>query len=93
MQIQALKEQNNYTSKETKIFILHFIAKAFLMSLFFLIILLLVFSLVIVGDVLYNVKKGNNVVPLFAGYIIVTPSMVPTIKINDAVVVKRFKYW
>lgn len=36
-------------------------------------------------------KKGNNVVPLIGGYVIITPSMVPTIKVKDAVLVRRMK--
>ena len=40
-------------------------------------------------DLLVNVKKGNEKNPLFGAYVIVSPSMVPTIKVNDAIVIKR----
>lgn len=62
----------------------HFVLRAFLISLG---VLLLGFGLVIfiyIGDLVIN---DNN--PLFSTYVIVTPSMVPTIKIDDAIVVKR----
>lgn len=40
-------------------------------------------------DLLVNVKNGNEKNPLFGAYVIVSPSMVPTIKVNDAIVIKR----
>ena len=40
-------------------------------------------------DLFVNVKNGKEVNPLFGTYVIVSPSMVPTIKVNDAIVVKR----
>ena len=65
-------------------FMSNFILRAFLISL---LCLLLVFGLVMAvyfGDLLIKDKS-----PLFSTYLIVTPSMVPTIKIDDAIVVKR----
>ena len=62
----------------------HFVLRAFLISL---LCLLLGFGLIVfvyLGDMLI---KGES--PLFSTYVIVTPSMVPTIKIDDAIVVKR----
>ena len=87
--MQELRKVNNYSRKDTIRFFTRFIARSFMISILFIVCGLLVFASVIVGDVIYNAKNGNNVVPLFGGYIIITPSMVPTIKINDAVVVKR----
>ncbi len=40
-------------------------------------------------DMLINISNGNSKVPLFNAYIIITPSMVPTINVNDAIVIKR----
>ena len=40
-------------------------------------------------DLLVNVNNGNEKNPLFGAYVIVSPSMVPTIKVNDAIVIKR----
>ncbi len=36
-----------------------------------------------------NELRGNNVPPLFGTYVIITPSMVPTIKVQDAIIVTR----
>ena len=69
----------------TKItFMSNFVLRAFLIAL---LCLLLGFGLIMVvylGDLLIKDKS-----PLFSTYVIVTPSMVPTIEIDDAIVVKR----
>jgi len=40
-------------------------------------------------DVTKNVNSGNWQPPLFGAYVIVSPSMVPVIKVQDAIVIKR----
>lgn len=62
----------------------HFVLRAFLISLLCLLVGLGLLVFIYVGDMAIN---GNS--PLFSTYVIVTPSMVPTIKIDDAIVVKR----
>ncbi len=89
MQVQVLKTDINYSTKDTISYLLHFFIKALFIALFSFILLILIMTFVVVGDSYYNLKNGNKVVPLIGGYIIVTPSMVPTIKVNDAVLVKR----
>ena len=90
MQVQFLKKNvHNYTSKETVNYLINFVMRAFMIALLFLVVSISLVLLVVAGDTLYNRSQGNNVVPLLGGYIIVTPSMVPTIKVNDAVLVKR----
>ena len=87
MQVRGLN--TNYNSKDTVKYFAHFIARALLIALSFIVVSISVIAIFVVGDTVYNVNKGNNVVPLFGGYIIITESMVPTIKVNDAVLVKR----
>ena len=69
----------------TKItFMSNFVLRAFLIAL---LCLLIGFGLVVcvyLGDLLIKDKS-----PLFSTYVIVTPSMVPTIEIDDGIVVKR----
>jgi len=67
----------------------YFVFRAFLIAVFCLLFLLMVFFIIYFTDLFLNVKSGNYKTPLFNGYVIVSPSMVPTIKINDAIVVKR----
>ena len=65
----------------------HFVAKAFLVSIIGLMILVsFVFGIYFV-DLLFNEESSEK--PLFNGYIIVSQSMVPTINVNDGIVVKR----
>lgn len=57
------------------------------------IILLSLFGVLAIcwGDSVYNASKGFTKSPLLNTYIIVTESMVPTINVNDAIVIKRVK--
>ena len=67
----------------------YFVVRAFLIAVFCLMILLFIFLTIYFGDLFLNVKSGNYNSPLFNGYVIVSQSMVPTIEINDAIIVKR----
>jgi len=67
----------------------YFVFRAFLIAVLCLMILLFIFLAVYFGDLFLNVKSGNYNSPLFNGYVIVSQSMVPTIEINDAIIVKR----
>ena len=70
-------------------YIFHFIAQAFLYAVF---VFFIGFGLVMAlyfGDLVYNLSKGNNKTPLFDAYIIVSQSMVPTINVDDAIVIRR----
>lgn len=77
--------RNKKETTFTKIaYMSHFVLRAFLIAL---LCLLLGFGLILfvyLGDLLI---KGEN--PLFSTYVIVSPSMVPTIRINDGIIVKR----
>ena len=88
MQVQALK-YNHYSFKETLLYFLYFFGRAFVIAFFAFIACACLISFIIIGDTIYNLQKGEKVVPLFGEYVIITQSMVPTIKINDAVIVKR----
>lgn len=65
-------------------FMSHFVLRAFLIALLCLLVGFGVVACIYLGDLLIKDKT-----PLFSTYVIVTPSMVPTIKIDDAIVVKR----
>ncbi len=61
----------------------HFVARAFLIAIIGLMVIIALLFTVYFVDLAFNDK------PLFNGYIIVSQSMVPTININDGIVVKR----
>jgi signal peptidase I len=65
------------------------VVKSFLIAILCVVgVSVLLFSCYYV-DMFMNLKNGKNDSPLFGAYVIVSPSMVPTIDVNDAIVVKR----
>ncbi len=66
-----------------------FFAKSFLYAILTIFVVSGLLIALYFADLAYNLSKGNNKLPLFDAYIIVSPSMVPTIKVNDAIIIKR----
>ena len=58
-----------------------------------LILLVLIFFLFFFYfvDLLYNISSGEDKPPLFDAYIIVSPSMVPTINVEDGIIIQRIE--
>ena len=82
------KQEKNETLKLVyKIY--HFIAKIFLYSILIILILVALMFILYFIDLQNNMKMGVTKQPLFGAYIIISPSMVPTIKVEDAVVIQR----
>ena len=69
--------------------IYHFVAKVFLYSILIILILVVIGFLVYFVDMMKNLKSGENKTPLIGAYIIISPSMEPTIKVEDAIVILR----
>lgn len=67
----------------------HFVARAFLIAVLGMMILSGLLITVYLADLFFHVKDDGIHAPLFGAYIIVSPSMVPTIKVNDMIVIKR----
>lgn len=67
----------------------HFIAKVFLYSILIILVLVAILFALYFIDMARNVKSENPKSPLFGAYIIISPSMVPTIKVEDAIVIMR----
>lgn len=84
-----IDNKKNHTPIETIKYILHFLTRSFLIAVLILFIVLIMCVILYFCDSLYNIKKGNNKTPLFGAYVIVSQSMIPTIKVNDAIVIKR----
>lgn len=70
-------------------YLLLFIAKSFLYAMSVIFFLVLLMALIYVVDMAYNKKTNNSKSPLFSAFIIVSPSMIPNINVNDAVVIFR----
>lgn len=67
----------------------HFISKVFIMVIISILCFLFFVFLIYMLDISINTISGHSKSPLFATYVVVSPSMVPTIDINDAIVIKR----
>lgn len=66
----------------------NFVAKVFLYSVILIMVFLGVLFSTYAIDYVKNISKGNYK-PLYGAYVIISPSMVPTIKVQDAVVIKN----
>jgi len=70
-------------------YLTNFFVRAFLIAVFCLLALLGILLACYFIDLSINLKNGKTDKPLFGAYVIISPSMVPTIKVNDAIVIKR----
>lgn len=70
-------------------FFLHFAAKVVLYVVFLLLALIFLFFIFYFIDLIYNLQSGEDKPPLFDAYIIVSPSMVPNINVQDAIIIAR----
>ncbi len=67
----------------------NFIARAFFIAIVAFLVLIGLLLAIYFVDLLVNKQTGKTNKPLFGAYVIVTPSMVPTINVNDAIVIRR----
>ncbi len=67
----------------------HFVAKVLLYSILIILILVAIGFAAYFVDLQRNLKKGINKSPLLGAYIIISPSMDPTIKVEDAIIILR----
>ena len=81
-----LMEQVFENSFQKILYFFHFIARAFLIAILCMMLLIVLIFFLYLGDILIT---GGSATPLFSTYIVVSESMVPTIDVNDAIVVKR----
>ena len=69
--------------------VLHFLSTVLLYSLLIIVLIIAVFFGAYVIDQMIGVKNHEDRAPLFGGYGIISPSMVPNINVYDAVVTMR----
>ena len=70
-------------------YVIKFITRSFMIAVFVVAFIFVILSSIYLFDVNLNVKKGAYKYPIFGTYVIVSRSMVPTIKVLDGIVVKR----
>ena len=87
--VMRRKDPSDFNLFDKIVYFFNFFCKSFLYAvLSLMIVMVLLFGIYFV-DLLINVKSGNYKFPIFGSYVILTKSMVPTINVNDAVLVKR----
>lgn len=67
----------------------NFITTIIMNSIIVILVLIGILFLAYYIDVTKNSKTGNWKAPLYGAYVIVSPSMVPSIKVQDAIIIKR----
>lgn len=87
--VHAVHEDNSVTLRDVIFFFAHFITKVLLYVIFILLIIIFSLFLFYFVDLISNIKSGDTKPPLFDAYVIVSPSMVPTIKVQDGIVIQR----
>lgn len=87
--LQEKKEKSNLSIFKIIYKIYHFVAKVFLYSILLILIFVALAFILYFIDMQANAKKGIYKQPLFGAYIIISPSMVPSINVYDAIVIKR----
>ena len=80
---------NTIIIRQTFFYFCHIIARSILIAILCLMLILSSLFFIYVGDLLLFSKNHSSKNPLFGTYVIVSPSMVPTIGVNDAIVIKR----
>lgn len=88
MHVNKKGNQNDSIWRQIKR-IIHYIATVIMYSVFLVLVLVGLVLVMYVIDVKKNAASGVYKPPLFSAYVIISPSMVPTIKVQDAVVLKR----
>ena len=87
--LQEKKEKSKLSIFKIIYKIYHFVAKVFLYSILLILIFVALAFILYFIDMQANAKKGIYKQPLFGAYIIISPSMVPSINVYDAIVIKR----
>ena len=93
--IHGLESDSNIkmmTMREKISYLCYFFTRSLLIAILTLIVAIGTGVMLYLGDLLFNVKTGNYNSPLFSAYVIVSKSMVPTINVNDAIIVTRTNY-
>ena len=85
------KDPSNFNIFDKISYFTNFICKSFLYAVLSIMVIVFVMAGIYFFDLLTNVKTGNYKFPIFGSYVILTKSMIPTINVNDAVLVKRSK--
>ena len=68
-------------------YVTKFVSNAFFIAILLSISIVSILAIVYIGDRFINMNNGKK--PIFGAYVVATPSMVPTLMVNDGIIVKR----
>ena len=83
------KDYKEWLITARKIF--HFIATVLMYSICLIMIIVFLVFVINFIDKQYNLQSGKNKKDLFSAYTIVSPSMVPTINVEDGIIIQRIE--
>jgi len=89
MNIEEINSSEYMSFKDKILFLGHFITKVFLYVVIVLLMIIFLLFGIYFGNILHNINTNENRPPLFDTYVIVSPSMVPNINVQDGIVIKR----
>ena len=64
-------------------------SRGFILAIIVFCLIVFTYLIVYFSDQYFGSKSGDSKLPIYSAYVIVSPSMVPTINVNDGVVVQR----
>lgn len=92
--MDEFNQTENHKKRNQKIIsvvhkIYQLLSKIFLYFLVFILVIIMILFALYFIDIHKNMKNGVTKRPLFGAYIIISPSMVPTIHVEDAILIQR----
>lgn len=87
MVIREVREKHSFAERAKCMY--RSMSRGFVLAIIVFCLIVFAYLCIYFGDQYFGSKSGNSKLPIYSAYVIVSPSMVPTIKINDGVVVQR----
>lgn len=87
MVIREVSKKQSFTDKAKMTY--KTMSRGFVLALIAFCLIVITYLCIYLGDQYFGSKNGDSKLPIYSAYVIVSPSMVPTIKVNDGVVVQR----
>lgn len=87
MVIREVSKKQSFTDKAKMTY--KTMSRGFVLALIAFCLIVITYLCIYLGDQYFGSKNGDSKLPIYSAYVIVSPSMVPTINVNDGVVVQR----
>lgn len=87
MVIREVSKKQSFTDKAKMTY--KTMSRGFVLALIAFCLIVITYLCIYLGDQYFGSKNGDSKLPIYSAYVIVSQSMVPTINVNDGVVVQR----